>query len=556
MEVLVLSRSGFKIMKELIALVSNLGHIMLGAIFTGVLGFLAAIFLMIFGLYGLMGELSFELAMTRSEIFKVLIFLGLIRGVLRYLEQYQNHYLAFKVLALIRDKVFKALRRLAPAKLESRDRGNLISIITSDVELLEVFYAHTVSPISIAFIVSLVMVVFLASFHPAYGLVGLMAYLTVGVLVPILNSRLGKDLGLQYRNSIGDLNTYILDSLRGLREVNQYGYGSRRLEEIKARTEDLYRLQGGLNKRESFSRILSDMALYGFGLISLVLGLFLYQKGRVDEIGVVLPFVGIMSSFGPVLALSNLSNNLFHTLASGERVLNLLEEEPLVREIQDGLDLEFEDLSIEGLDFSYDQEEILSDLDLYLKRGEVIGIKGRSGSGKSTLLKLIMRFWSRDSGNLSISGQDIEKINTSSLRIMEGYLSQETELFNRSIEDNIRIGRLDASLDEVIEASKKAQIHDFIMSLEKGYDTRIGELGDKLSGGERQRLGLARVFLHGGDLILLDEPTSNLDSLNEGLILKALKEALEDQALILVSHRDSTLSIAHRKYTIDSGRVS
>lgn len=549
-------RSGINIIKELLKLVSPLYLVMLAAISTGVLGFLDSIFLMVVGVYGLLGEFGFNVAFSRRETIVLLLILGVMRGILRYLEQYSNHYVAFKILAIIRDKVFKALRRLSPAKLEGQEKGNLISVITSDIELLEVFYAHTISPIAIAFIVSLLMVIYLGSFNIIYGLVGLLAYSTVGILVPMINSHLGKNEGMDYRNKVGDMNTYLLDSLRGLREVIQYDEGDKRLREMKNQTSDLYLIQGRLGKLESLATVLSDISVYIFSLAILGTGLYLYSKGRVDAVGVVMPLVIMMSSFGPVIALANLSNNLFHTFAAGERVLDILEEDAVVADVHDGVDIDFEYMTMENLDFSYGQGEILKDINLEFKKGSILGISGKSGSGKSTLLKLMMRFWDRDSGVLEINKEDIKNINTSSLRDNQSYVTQETQLFNLSIMDNIKIAKLNASDGEVVRACKKASIDKFIEGLPDGYDTRLGELGDKLSGGEKQRIGLARAFLHDSELILLDEPTSNLDSLNEAIILKALKEEAEDKTVVLVSHRNSTLAIADSKYHMESERVS
>lgn len=549
-------RSGFNIMKNLLGLVSSLFGVMIIAIGTGILGFLDSIFLVIVGTYGVLGEFGIAVPFTRKETIIILGILGVMRGVLRYVEQYSNHYVAFKILAIIRDKVFKALRKLSPAKLEGREKGNLISVITNDIELLEVFYAHTISPIAIALVVSLVMVIFLGKFHIGFSIIGILAYSTVGIIVPMINSNLGKNEGMDYRNKVGEMNTYLLESLRGLKEVIQYNIGNKRLKGIEKDTEELYEIQGKLGSLESLATILSNSSIYFFTIISLILGLFLYSTGKIEGPAVIIPVITIMSSFGPVVALANLSNNLFHTFAAGERVLNILEEEPAVKEIFDGREIDFECLNINNISFAYGEENILKDINLNFKRNNIIGISGKSGSGKSTLLKLMMRFWDVDSGSIELNNENIKNINTSSLRNNQSYLTQETQLFNTSIKENIRIAKLDANDGEIVSACKKASIHNFIKTLKDGYDTNIGELGDKLSGGEKQRIGLARAFLHDSDLVLLDEPTSNLDSLNEGIILKALKEESKNKAIVLVSHRESTLGITDEKFYIENERVS
>nr|NLJ02091.1 ABC transporter ATP-binding protein [Bacillota bacterium] len=549
-------RSGIKVMGELIGLVRPLAHIMVFAVVTGVLGYLTAIFITVFGGLAIAEILGFPGPLSLRTLLSAVIFLAVARGLLRYAEQLSNHYIAFKILALIRNKVFTALRRLAPAKLEGRDKGNLISIITSDIELLEVFYAHTISPIAIAFLTSLIMVAFIAGYSPLLAFLALAAYLTVGVLVPVGVSKLGSDVGLAYRNGFGDLNSFVLDSLRGLKEIIQYGMGQKRLLQLNARTDELSRKHRELKKYEGLAKAITDTVILFFSAAMLFTGLLLYTRGAVGFDGVLIPTIAMMSSFGPVVALSSLSNNLRHTLASGNRVLDLLEEEPVVEEVEDGKVLDFGTVECSNIDFAYGAEPILEDYSLQIRENNIVGIHGRSGSGKSTLLKLLMRFWDVDNGRVAIAGEDIRNVNTSSLRNLQGYLTQETHLFNDTIAENIRIAKPDATLEEIIEAAKKAAVHDFIVSLPNGYETNVGELGESLSSGERQRIGLARVFLHDAPFVLLDEPTSNLDSLNEGMILKSLLEESENKTMVLVSHRKSTMNIADLVIEMESGRAS
>ena len=549
-------RSGIKVMGELIGLVRPLAHIMVFAVVTGVLGYLTAIFITVFGGLAIAEILGFPGPLSLRTLLSAVIFLAVARGLLRYAEQLSNHYIAFKILALIRNKVFTALRRLAPAKLEGRDKGNLISIITSDIELLEVFYAHTISPIAIAFLTSLIMVAFIAGYSPLLAFLALAAYLTVGVLVPVGVSKLGSDVGLAYRNGFGDLNSFVLDSLRGLKEIIQYGMGQKRLLQLNARTDELSRKHRELKKYEGLAKAITDTVILFFSAAMLFTGLLLYTRGAVGFDGVLIPTIAMMSSFGPVVALSSLSNTLRHTLASGNRVLDLLEEEPVVEEVEDGKILDFGTVECSNIDFAYGAEPILEDYSLQIRENNIVGIHGRSGSGKSTLLKLLMRFWDVDNGRVAIAGEDIRNVNTSSLRNLQGYLTQETHLFNDTIAENIRIAKPDATLEEIIEAAKKAAVHDFIVSLPNGYETNVGELGESLSSGERQRIGLARVFLHDAPFVLLDEPTSNLDSLNEGMILKSLLEESENKTMVLVSHRKSTMNIADLVIEMESGRAS
>lgn len=549
-------RSGIKIMGNLIGLVKPLIHVMLVAIAMGVVGFLCSIFISILGGYAILDILNFEIGISLKTIFILLILCAVFRGILRYAEQACNHFIAFKLLAIIRNKVFTALRRLAPAKLEGKDKGNIIAIITSDIELLEVFYAHTISPIVIAVLTSAIMVLFIGRYHFVFALIAVAGYITVGVIIPLIISHIGKDTGSTYRNEFGELNSVLLDSLRGLSESIQYQAGDERLKEINDKTKKIEGLQKNLKKFEGLQSTVTDMAILVFFIVMFVVSLVFYNNGYVGFDGVIIPSIAMMSSFGPVVALSNLSNNLLQTLASGNRVLDLLEEEPMVEDIIGKKEVKFEGIKAENVTFSYDNEVILENFSLDIQQNQIYGIQGKSGSGKSTLLKLFMRFWDVNSGAVKVSNQDVREINTSNLRDMESYVTQETYLFHDTIANNIKIAKLDASMEEVISAAKRASVHDFIMSLPKGYDTNVGELGDSLSGGEKQRIGIARAFLHDAPFLMLDEPTSNLDSLNEGIILKSLKEECKNKTVLFVSHRASTLNIADTVFKMNEKRVS
>ena len=550
-------RKGIVIMGRLTGLVKPLLPLMCLAVFLGVIGYLCAIFLTILAGYGLLTHLGFGvdaissaslLPDTTGMLTALLIILAVLRGIFHYGEQYCNHFIAFKLLAIIRHKVFAALRRLCPAKLESRDKGNLISIITSDIELLEVFYAHTISPIAIAVLTALVMLCFIGAQYPAAGVLALLGYLVVGAGIPLWNGKKGAAQGMQFRNAFGDLNSFLLDSLRGLDETIQYGKGEERLKQMEERCQNLSSLQKKLNRQEAAQGSLTNLTILLFSFGMLFLMLWNYQNGRVEFEQMVLAVLAMMGSFGPVVALSNLSNNLHQTLASGERVLSLLEEEPQTEEVTGKEATAFEGAETEQVSFAYAEEEILKDVSIELPKGKIVGIHGASGCGKSTLLRLLMRFWDVDSGQVRISRKPIREINTADLREMESYVTQETYLFHDSVANNIAVGKPGALREEIMEAAKKASIHEFIMSLPEGYDTKVGELGDTLSGGEKQRIGIARAFLHDAPFLLLDEPTSNLDSLNEGIILKSLRESCADKTVVLVSHRTSTMSLADVVY--------
>ena len=542
-------RKGIVIMGQLIGLVKPLLPLMCLAILLGVVGYLCAISLTILAGYAMLKGLLGKLA-------GMLILFAVLRGILHYGEQYCNHFIAFKLLAIIRHKVFAKLRKLCPAKLQGRDKGNLISIITSDIELLEVFYAHTISPIAIAVLTSLIMVLFIGSQYAPAGVIALTGYLMVGAVISLWNGRKGAAEGMAFRNSFGELNSFILDSLRGLDETIQYGQGEKRMQQMDARSRELGHMQKKLNRQEAFQGSITNLVILLFSFGMLFFMLWNFQKGNVNYEEMVIATIAMMGSFGPVVALSNLSNNLNQTLASGERVLSLLEEEPQIEEISGEEETRFTGAEAEHVDFSYEEEQILKDYSIELPEGKIVGLHGASGSGKSTLLKLLMRFWDVNNGRIRISEKDIRKINTKDLRDMESYVTQETYLFHDSIANNIAVGKPEASREEIMEAAKKASIQDFVMTLPDGYDTAVGELGDTLSGGEKQRIGIARAFLHDAPFLLLDEPTSNLDSLNEGIILKSLKESRKNQTVVLVSHRKSTMNLADIIYEMNNGRIS
>lgn len=543
-----MKRSGFQVMKELIGLVRPLSGYMILAVTMGLVGHLCATFITVFGGFAIVTVLK---GAATAAIFGTVAVFALVRGGLRYAEQACNHFIAFKLLALIRDKVFGALRRLCPAKLEGKDKGDLISVITSDIELLEVFYAHTISPICIAFLFTVVMVCFIGSYHPALGLLALAAYGAVGILIPLLTAKLSGDSAMRFRTKSGKLSAYVLDSLRGLPETIQYGQGQARMEAMNAQTDAIAKEGEQMKRTEG-----RNTAVTGTVILVFDLAMLFASAALLDFEGCLITTLAMMSSFGPVTALAALGATLQSTLAAGNRVLDILEEHPVAENITGKEPISFHGAAANHVTFAYDNETILNDFSIDIPAGKVTGIIGRSGSGKSTLLKLLMRFWKVQQGEVAVSGRSVEEINTENLRQMESFVTQQTHLFHDSIRNNLRIAKQNATDEELIAACKKASVHDFIMGLPKGYDTEVGELGDTLSGGERQRLGLARAFLHDAPFLLLDEPTSNLDSLNEAVILKALHEGCREKTVVLVSHRKSTMGIADKVYSVEQGRVS
>ena len=550
-----LRRSGAKIMASLILLLGSLSYIMILAVINGSVGFVCAMGVTVFGAVGVAKALGEAIALSYGWIIGLTIGCGVLRGLLRYFEQYSNHYIAFRLLAVLRDKIFGALRVLCPAKLESKQKGSIIAMITSDIETLEVFYAHTISPICIAVLVSTAVFLFVGFVSSWYlALVALAGFLTIGIVVPLISSGKLKESGVKYRAEFASFSAYFLDSIKGIKDIVLNNAGEEREKEVNRRSDGLLKETKKMKHNITCAGSAIELMVSVFVLITLAVGILLVKKDMLPLGRMIIGMVTVFSSFGPVIAVGSNPGNHTQTFASGDRVLNLLAEKPAVEAVKSGKDFDYEKLDVKDLSFSYDgQTEVLKDIKMHAEKGEIIGIVGESGCGKSTFLKLLLRFWERSGGEINYDDIDIDKINTNSLLKNVTMVSQSTYLFEETIEDNLRIAKPDATPEEIENACKMASIHDFIMTLPDGYKTQVGALGDNLSAGEKQRIGLARAFLRGSELILLDEPTSNVDSINEGIILKALKEQKNKKSIILVSHRESTMAIADRIYKVDCG---
>lgn len=552
-----LRRSGINIMASLIVLLGSLAYIMILAVINGSIGFLCAMGVTLMGAVGVAKTLGESIALSYEAIISLAIGCGVLRGLLRYLEQYSNHYIAFRLLAVLRDKIFGALRTLCPAKLESKQKGSIIAMITSDIETLEVFYAHTISPICIAVLVSMTVTLFVGSVSSWYlATIALAGYISVGVIIPLISSGKLKESGVRYRAEFADFNAYFLDSIKGMKDIVLHNAGKEREEEVNARSDRLLCETKKMKHDTTKAAATTELCVSFFIIAALAIGITLVIKDVLTVGKMIIGVVAVFGSFGPVIAISALPGNLTQTFASGDRVLDLLAEKPAVTPVQNGKKIAYNNLKVTDLFFSYDgQTQVLSDICMHAEKGEIIGIVGASGCGKSTFLKLLLRFWQKDHGEIAYNGVDIDHIDGDSLLANVTMVSQVTYLFDETIEDNLRIAKLDATQEEIEAACKAASIHDFILTLPEGYQTRVGALGDRLSAGEKQRIGLARAFLRGSELILLDEPTSNVDSINEGIILKSLREQKNKKSIILVSHRESTMAIADRIYRVEDGRM-
>lgn len=544
-----MKRNALTVFARLFSLVGNFVFVLLLAVINGTIGNLCAISITVLGSIGVMKFLGVTISLSYSALMILIVTFGFLRGILRYIEQYFNHYIAFKLLYIIREKVFSALQVLCPAKLETKQKGTLISMITADIETLEVFYAHTLSPLMIAFLVMICTFFFsgfFLSFYIAFYL--LCCQLLIGFVFPLIGNRLLNQKGAEYRQAFGTFSGYFLDCIKGTKNIVLFGKQEKSIQQIDTYSQKMNHLQQKVKSRNSL--FLNGIALFLIILdvLFLLLGLALIQNTSLQAAQLIVALVLLLSGMGPFLALSNLPGSLNQTIASGNRILNLLEETPAVEEITEGQDFDFHSLQIKNLSFRYQDQRILSNLNLSVQEGEIIGIKGPSGCGKSTLLKLLLRFYDKDDGEILYNGQDIRKYRTSALKNNVCLVSQNTYLFEDTIRNNLLIAKENATDEEIFLALKKAAVLDLVMSLENKLDTIVKPGIFSLSAGEKQRIGLARAFLSSAKLILLDEVTSNVDSINEGIILQALKKN-RDKTYILVSHRDSTMSICDHVYS-------
>jgi len=539
------------IVGKLLSLIGSLTGIIFLAVINGSVGAILALCVTLMGAVAVAKTLGASVTLSYGAIIAMCIIFGVLRGALRFAEQYSNHYIAFKMLAVLRDKLFGALRKLCPAKLETKEKGSVIAMITSDIETLEVFYAHTISPVCIALVNGVFVMLFVSvTANVKIALTALLGYIVIGIIEPVIFQKINRESGVRYRGMFASFNAYFLDSIKGIRELIRFGGDKARKEEVNRRSDELLKEAKKIKRQAVLSACTGALSVSVFILLSLWTGLNEVTVGKLDVGTMLIGVVAVFGSFGPVISLANLPANLTQTFASGDRVLDIMQEEPLVKEITEGEDFEFEKLSVEDLKFSYPQskETVLRDISFSVNKGEIVGIVGQSGCGKSTLLKLLLRFFPKNAGQILYNGTDIEKIRTVSLLRNVAMVSQNTYLFNVTVRENLLLAKPDATDDELHEACRMASIDDFIKDLPEGYDTPVGELGERLSAGERQRIGLARAFLSGAELILLDEPTSNVDSMNEGIILRSLEAQKNKKTFILISHRESTMAIADRVY--------
>lgn len=527
---------------DLLNLVKPLSLHMIFAVSFGLLGHVFATLIPGLGVY-YFGKIYIGEIINLKTVLIILITLAILRSIFKYTEQLFNHYVAFKTLAIIRDLVFKSLRRLCPAKMDTKNKGQLISIITADIELLEVFYAHTISPVLIAFFHTLVFFIILYKIHWKYALCLLVFHIVLGIIIPTLTQKIGERLGDNQRRNLSNLNLSILESLKGIKEVINFSMQHERMKEVDSLTRDLNRSSKKLSNNMGNNFATSSTIILIANIVFILVGARLYMAGEVNFLNLIFPISIFISSFGPTSALASLGNNLVLTFACGKRVMSLLREAPAVDEVTNKNEVIYDQIDLTDVEFSYDDTELIKDFNLSAKLNQVVGLEGKSGCGKSTVLKLIMRFFDPKEGKISLNKINLKDINSRNLRNNISYVAQESHLFKGTIRENLLVANESATENDLIEATKKANIYDFIMSLDHGLDTKIVKEKALLSTGQIQRLALARMFLRDSKLYILDEPTANIDAYNEGIILKSLYEEKDDKTIFISSHRKSTLRI-------------
>lgn len=548
-------KSFFSLLKGMLSLVKGKRYLIVLAVIVGTLGFLSAMGITFFGGLAILKLLGIEIPLSFGWLIALIIICGFARGFLRYAEQYLNHYMAFTLLALVRNNVFSSLRKQGNKVLDDRNKGELLSILQSDTESLEVFYAHTITPFFIAiFTEAIVLVLLGVLIHFSFSLLALGMYLLIGILTPIIFYLSNRKLGMEYRKKLAENENIYLNACYGIKEMLFFQKENEQVKILDSSTKEINTISRKLNNKTLTSQSVVNFLILLGDLLIILLGAYLFKKGIITNYYIILGYMTLATSFGPVVALANLPANLTMSFASAKRILPIIDEEPKIKEGKE--DFSFSSLDVKDVSFSYDdKKEVLKDISFSLHKGEIIGIEGKSGCGKSTLFKLLLHFEETSKGNVLYNGKDISSYSRESLSKNVTLFSQSTYLFKNTIRYNLCIAKENATDDELYSALSKAGLSDKIRSLKDGLDTQINDLADNLSSGEKQRLGLARVFLADTPVILLDEATSNVDAYNEAYILSQLKKEKDNKAILLISHRSSSLSICDKVYHLKDGEL-
>lgn len=551
--------SAFSILKRLFAFTKQVRAEMIQCVAGGIAGGLAKI-----GIYtcaGMLLAIAAGLAPGRPIAFPavMIVICTILIPVTYYYELFKGHDVAYHLLAILRTEMFGEIQRLSPAKLTGERKGDIISTLMADVDTLEIFFAHMIAPIATAVVCTVFSLTFIALKAPSLALIVIPLYAYVGLISPVLIAKAGRGKGRQYRRDLGDLKSYILDSLRGLKEVLIFRNGKERLDNIDERGRRMNRLQLGISRQNALLMSVPSFIIQLSRILAFaVCGALVVKRGLSAYNAVVLMLM-VPATFDPLTQLSTSTTGLIQTFGAAERVFALIDEPA---QVEDSGTLEFPEkidtISFEHVSFAYPGTNIkvLDDFSFSVRGGENVGIMGESGCGKTTMMHLLLRFYDPDEGAVKVNGIDIRRFTLSALRRRISMMEQDTFLFNDSLKNNIKLGKPDATDEEVEAAARRASIHDLIMSLPEKYETMAGELGGRLSGGEKQRIGIARTLLKDSDLLLFDEPTSSLDILNEKGLLKTIDENFSDKTVVMISHRSSTLGACSRVCRIRDGHAS
>ena len=558
-------RSVFKVILSLLKLVDKFVVVLFLAVLNGAVGNLLAVSISTLSVIALSSLLGLEISISFTNLLIIIVICGILRGIVRYFEQYSNHYIAFKILAIIRHKVFKKLESLSISDIDDKEKGNMMEMITSDIETLEVFYAHTVSPTLIALIVSIVNLIvlgLLTNFILSFVL--LFFYILVGVIIPIISYKVLEKDGRSYRYELASFNSFFLDALKGIKELKFFNRIDEKAKIIDEKSSSLDKKRVKSNNKASIFKAISSSMIILSALSIILVSFLINSYSSITSALFIKPYeliIGVvisLSSFGPLIALSALPLNLVQTFSSGNRILDLLDEKASLNEVNDGTTLDYKSVKVNSLSFKYNNadKEVLKNVNININENKIIVIKGESGIGKSTLLKLLLRYYKiEDQNMIKYNDIPIDNINTSSLLDNVTMFSQSTYLFNDTILNNLKIASLNASNEEIIDALKKASIYNFVFSLKDNLKTVIDPQKLNISLGEKQRLGLARVILRKPKLLLLDEPTANIDLENEVLFLNSLKTIKKDMSIIIITHKESTSRIADITYKLENGEL-
>ena len=532
----------FFVISTIVSIIGNIAQM-------GLMGFGAAFILSV------AGKLKYANSVTYCIL---MIISGILIVTCRYLEGYFSHAGSYELLAKMRVDMFGTLRKLAPGSLIGRNNGDIMAIAIADIESIEFFFAHTIGPLFTVILLPLVTLIIAGSIDMLFVYALLPIYLIISVIIPILAIKLGRNIGIGYRQKLGELKIFLLDSVYGLSEIQIFDYGKRRNEELEAVNRNINRSIHQLAYHRQLVVSTPTFFIYLARIAVIAVASYLALKGNIDTTGIIILSFLVSASFSSTQSLTTVVSSLLETYAAAQRYFDLEDMVPVVNEIVEPKELKnIDKIEFINVSFSYPEinRKIIENMNLTINFKDKIGLVGESGIGKSTLIRLLLRFYDVTSGQILINGIDIKEYSLQDLRQRIGTLEQDTLLFHDSIAANIALGKPKATKEEIVKAAQMAGIHELIISLPEQYDTMMGELQNRLSGGEKQRIGIARVLLVDPDFLVMDEPTSSLDVINEKGLLKTLAEQFENKTWLIVSHRPSSLTGCDRVIKLENKQI-